>query len=162
MRLSTKPTQFKFIPIEIKKTFFPLRTCHIISRTPNLEQVALVAPQLSQLQKERNMPARVLRKPKNDGTHTGLAFGLDKGHAATLRARKSQPSGQRKMGRRGELVKSVIRSVVGLAPYEKRIVELLKGGGVNGAKRAQRFAKKRLGSLRRTKKKIAELSLSTE
>jgi large subunit ribosomal protein L36e len=59
-------------------------------------------------------------------------------------------------------VKSVIRSVTGLAPYEKRIVELLKGGGINGAKRAQRFAKKRLGSLRRCKKKIAELTNASD
>jgi large subunit ribosomal protein L36e len=47
---------------------------------------------------------------------------------------------------RTKLVRSVIRSVSGFAPYEKRIIELIKGGGVNSQKRALKFAKKRLGT----------------
>ena len=39
---------------------------------------------------------------------------------------------------------ALIREVVGLAPYEKRIMEVLKGGGNNSTKRAHRFGKKRV------------------
>jgi large subunit ribosomal protein L36e len=51
----------------------------------------------------------------------------------------------------------VIREVCGWAPYERRIQELLKGGGNNPVKRAVRFARNRLGSHQRAKRKIAEM-----
>ena len=43
------------------------------------------------------------------------------------------------------------------APYEKRIMEILKGGGNNPSKRAWRFAKKRLGTHVRAKRKVNEM-----
>jgi len=51
----------------------------------------------------------------------------------------------------------VVREVAGFAPYEKRIMEILKGGGNNPNKRAWRFAKKRLGTHVRAKKKVEEM-----
>ena len=42
------------------------------------------------------------------------------------------------------MVRGVIRSIAGLAPYEKRISEILKGGGNNPQKKAWSFAKNRV------------------
>ena len=39
-----------------------------------------------------------------------------------------------------------MREVCGFAPYEKRIIELLKAGSSADVKKAYRFAKQRLGS----------------
>merc|ERR1712007_412996 len=52
-------------------------------------------------------------------------------------------------------IKSVIREVAGFAPYERRIIELLK---VGKDKRALKFAKKRLGTHVRGKYKREELA----
>jgi large subunit ribosomal protein L36e len=49
----------------------------------------------------------------------------------------------------------LIREVVGFAPYEKRVLELIKNGK---DKKARKLAKRRLGTLRRSKKKIDELN----
>jgi large subunit ribosomal protein L36e len=45
------------------------------------------------------------------------------------------------------MIRGIIREVAGFAPYEKRMMEILKGGGNNPQKRAQRFAKKRVRNL---------------
>ena len=90
---------------------------------------------------------------------TGIAVGLNKGHVVTKRQVRAKPSHKKgKLGPRVEFIRKVIREVSGLAPYEKRVIELIKGGGSNGPKRATRFLKRRLGSLKRAKRKFAELS----
>ena len=48
--------------------------------------------------------------------------------------------------KRVKFVREIIQEVMGYAPYEKRIMEVLKLGK---EKRAQRFAKKRLGTHQR-------------
>eukprot|EP00483_Globobulimina_turgida_P000460 UN00460 len=53
-----------------------------------------------------------------------------------------------------KFVVSVIRETVGWAPYEKRIMELLRSGN---PKKALKFAKKRLGTHARAKNKRAYL-----
>lgn len=79
------------------------------------------------------------------GTVPGIAGGLAKGHVVNKRVQRERPSNRKgKLGSRSKLVRSVIRSVSGFAPYEKRVIELIKGGGVNSQKRAMRFAKKRV------------------
>jgi large subunit ribosomal protein L36e len=49
----------------------------------------------------------------------------------------------------------LIREVVGFAPYERRVMELLKN---SKDKRARKLAKRRLGTLLRAKRKVEELN----
>ncbi|RUP43022.1 ribosomal protein L36e-domain-containing protein [Jimgerdemannia flammicorona] len=58
-------------------------------------------------------------------------------------------------GRRVKFVRDLIREVTGFAPYEKRIMELVKN---SKDKRARKLAKKKLGTFLRAKKKVEELS----
>lgn len=59
------------------------------------------------------------------------------------------------MNKRVKFIRELVREVVGFAPYERRIMELLKN---SKDKRARKLAKKRLGTMRRAKKKVDELS----
>ncbi|EPZ34903.1 60S ribosomal protein L36 [Rozella allomycis CSF55] len=88
--------------------------------------------------------------------NSGIAVGLNKGRDVTKRALPQKPS-QRKgfCGKRTQFVRGLIREVAGFAPYEKRIMELLKNGR---DKRARKLTKRRLGTLRRAKRKIEELN----
>lgn len=54
-------------------------------------------------------------------------------------------------------MREVVRATVGYAPYERRMMEILKGGGSNPQKKAWRFARNRLGTMIRAKKKLAEM-----
>ncbi|KAF8069428.1 RL36 [Scenedesmus sp. PABB004] len=87
---------------------------------------------------------------------TGIAVGAGKGHVVTKRDLAPRPS--RRKGFQSKSVKEVrdlIREVAGLAPYEKRIIELLK---VGKDKRALKVAKKKLGTHLRGKKKREEMA----
>ncbi|KAI7866333.1 ribosomal protein L36A, partial [Spinellus fusiger] len=57
--------------------------------------------------------------------------------------------------KRTTFVRSIVREVVGFAPYERRVMELIKN---SKDKRAKKLTKKRLGTFLRAKKKIEELS----
>jgi len=90
---------------------------------------------------------------------SGIAVGLNKGHIVTKRPKKERPSHMKgRLGEKGKIIRGIIREVVGWAPYERRIMEILKGGGNNPAKRAWRFAKNRLGTHVRAKQKVTELT----
>eukprot|EP01083_Nonionella_stella_P070512 188698_1 len=92
---------------------------------------------------------------------TGIAAGRKgkRGHKAKLRSATSRPAYRKgTRSKTTDLTRDVIRSVCGFAPYERRVMDLLVGGGVNAEKRARKFAKKRLGTLRRAQKKVAELT----
>nr|BAJ97898.1 predicted protein [Hordeum vulgare subsp. vulgare] len=82
-----------------------------------------------------------------------LAVGLKRGHFVT---KKQRPASKRatKISKRVELVRDVIREVSGFAPYERRVMELLRN---DLEKRALKLAKKKLGGHQRAKKKWAEL-----
>ena len=56
-----------------------------------------------------------------------------------------------------KLIRGVIREVSGYAPYEKRLMEILRGGGNNPTKKAWKFAKNRLGTHVRAKRKVVEM-----
>ena len=90
---------------------------------------------------------------------TGMAAGLNKGFIVTRRELKQKPSQRR--GRKSErfaLVREVVREVVGFAPYERRMIELIKIGSASTFKRSLKLAKRRLGTHRRGKKKRDEMS----
>ncbi|KAJ9533165.1 component of cytosolic 80S ribosome and 60S large subunit [Haematococcus lacustris] len=88
---------------------------------------------------------------------TGIAVGLNKGHVTTKRDVSAQRPSRRKgtLGKRVKFVRDIVREVAGLAPYEKRIVELLKLGK---DKRALKVAKRKLGTHLRGKRKREELA----
>merc|ERR1712205_120673 len=83
---------------------------------------------------------------------SGLAAGLNKGFITQKRTLAKRPVSRKgKLGRRVKFVREVVREVAGYAPYEKRIMELLK---VGKDKRALKVAKNRLGAHQRAKKKV--------
>ncbi|QPG73915.1 60S ribosomal protein L36A [Brettanomyces nanus] len=86
----------------------------------------------------------------------GIAVGLNKGHKVVSKEVAPKPS-QRKgrATKRALFVRSLIKEVAGLSPYEKRIIDLIRN---SGEKRARKFAKKRLGSQKRAKGKVDEMS----
>ncbi|KAJ3055568.1 60S ribosomal protein L36 [Rhizophlyctis rosea] len=87
---------------------------------------------------------------------TGIAVGINKGHVTTVRPTPVKPSHRKgALAKRTKFVRDLVREVVGFAPYEKRVMELLKN---SKDKRARRLAKKRLGTFGRAKKKVEELS----
>ena len=91
----------------------------------------------------------------------GIAVGLNKGFLVTrvsgkrVRSRPSLRKG--KLGKRVSLIRNIVREVAGFAPYEKRILELLKAGGAKDTKKALKIAKRRLGTHLRGKNKRLEL-----
>lgn len=51
------------------------------------------------------------------------------------------------------MIREVVREVCGFAPYERRVMELLKVGTASTNKRALKLSKRRLGTHKRGKKK---------
>ena len=87
---------------------------------------------------------------------------MQKGHKVTkivpgqtkgARVRPSRNKGR--LTKHNKFIRSLVREIVGYAPYEKRGMELLK---VSKDKRALKFLKKRLGTHLRAKRKREELS----
>ena len=73
---------------------------------------------------------------------TGISKGLNKGHITTKRVLAPKHASKKGVEtKRSKFVKNLIREVVGFAPYEKRILELLKN---SKDKRAKRLAKKKV------------------
>ncbi|KAI9800562.1 MAG: 60S ribosomal protein L36 [Piccolia ochrophora] len=58
------------------------------------------------------------------------------------------------LSRRTAFVREIVKEVAGLAPYERRVIELLRN---SKDKRARKLAKKRLGTFGRAKRKVDEL-----
>jgi len=85
----------------------------------------------------------------------GIAVGLSKGHQVAKRTLAPRPAQRKgKLGARVRNIRDLIRDVVGSAPYEKRLMELLK---VGRDKRALKLAKRKLGTHGRGKKKREEM-----
>jgi len=81
-----------------------------------------------------------------------IAVGLHRGFPVTKRTRKHA---ERKPRTFHHLCHDVIREVCGYAPYERRVLELLRNGL---DKRALRVCKRKLGSMARAKHKREELN----
>ncbi|ODQ66163.1 ribosomal protein L36e [Nadsonia fulvescens var. elongata DSM 6958] len=89
-------------------------------------------------------------------TKSGIAIGINKGHKVTPRtpaARISRRKGAQ--SKRSTFVRDLVREVAGLAPYERRVVELLRN---SSDKRARKLAKKKLGTFGRAKAKIEDMT----
>lgn len=99
------------------------------------------------------------RKPKAPKPErTGIAIGVNKGFIVTRREPAARPIQRKgKLSARTALIREVIREVAGFAPYERRMIELLKIGSAATFKRALKLAKKRLGTHKRGKKKRDEM-----
>ncbi|KAL6868975.1 ribosomal protein L36 [Amphichorda felina] len=86
---------------------------------------------------------------------TGLTIGQNRGHKTTPRVTKPRVSRSKgHLSKRTAFVREVVKEVAGLAPYERRVIELLRN---SRDKRARKLAKKRLGTFGRAKKKVDEL-----
>ncbi|KAJ5568339.1 60S ribosomal protein L36 [Penicillium hetheringtonii] len=87
---------------------------------------------------------------------TGIIVGTNSGHKTTpLNTPKNKISRTKgQSSRRTAFVREVAREVVGLAPYERRIIELLRN---TQDKRARKLAKKRLGTFVRGKRKVEDM-----
>lgn len=85
----------------------------------------------------------------------GQAIGLEKGHVVTKRELKPRPAARKgRLGKRVKMIRELVQEVAGQAPYEKRMMELLK---VGKDKRALKLAKKKLGTHLRAKKKREDM-----
>ncbi|OUS41787.1 ribosomal protein L36e [Ostreococcus tauri] len=85
----------------------------------------------------------------------GISVGLAKGHEVTTRILAPRHGSRKgRCGKRVGMIRDLIREVAGSAPYEKRLVELLKNGR---DKRALKLAKRKLGTHLRGKKKREEM-----
>lgn len=90
-------------------------------------------------------------------TSLGIAVGLNKGHKTTTKE-VSKPKISYSKGtisKRTSFVRSIVSEVAGLAPYERRLIELIRNAG---EKRAKKLAKKRLGTHKRALKKVEEMN----
>lgn len=58
-----------------------------------------------------------------------------------------------RISKRTKLVRDLVQEVVGLSPYEKRLLDMLKTGGASSEKKMYKFAKRRLGTHTRAIKK---------
>eukprot|EP00740_Mantoniella_antarctica_P002062 CAMPEP_0181352540 /NCGR_PEP_ID=MMETSP1106-20121128/2363_1 /TAXON_ID=81844 /ORGANISM="Mantoniella antarctica, Strain SL-175" /LENGTH=166 /DNA_ID=CAMNT_0023465105 /DNA_START=45 /DNA_END=542 /DNA_ORIENTATION=- len=73
---------------------------------------------------------------------SGIAVGLNKGRVVATRKLAARPAQRKgKLGKRVKNIRELIRDVVGSAPYEKRLMELLK---VGRDKRALKLAKRKV------------------
>merc|ERR1712087_129019 len=93
----------------------------------------------------------------------GISAGREKGHITTVRKEKQRPSHRK--GHKSvkvTLVRDTVRETVGFAPYEKRIMELIKMGSASSLKRSLKYAKKRLGTHKRGKSKRVEMEAAIQ
>lgn len=90
---------------------------------------------------------------------SGLAFGKDKGYKNTpLFDMKRIFTGKKtnyKISEAAIFTKNIVEEICGLAPYEKKAIEMIKKGN---DKRAKKFVKTRLGGMKASKKKLAFLT----
>ncbi|ODV94173.1 hypothetical protein PACTADRAFT_86392 [Pachysolen tannophilus NRRL Y-2460] len=86
----------------------------------------------------------------------GIAVGSNKGFKTTPKEVAPKISYRKgALSKRTAFVRSIVKEVSGLAPYERRVIELIRNAG---EKRAKKLAKKRLGTHLRARKKVEEMN----
>ena len=95
-------------------------------------------------------------------TKTGIFVGLNHGFIVTkpkVNTRKQKPSYNKgHLGKRVALVREVIREVAGLAPYERKMMEMIRTGVASKEKKAVKLARARLGTHQRAQRKRDEIN----
>ena len=93
---------------------------------------------------------------------TGIFVGLNKGFIVTkpkVNTRKLKKSYNKgRLGKRVAIVREVMREVCGLAPYERKMIELIRTGVASKEKKAVKLARRRLGTNKRAQSKRTELN----
>merc|ERR1719330_1881065 len=90
---------------------------------------------------------------------SGIAAGRDRGHITTVIPLKKRPHHNKgKKSAKVALVREIVRETVGFAPYERRVMELIKMASASSLKRALKYSKKKLGTHRRGKAKRDEMT----
>jgi large subunit ribosomal protein L36e len=86
-------------------------------------------------------------------TKTGLFVGLNRGFIVSkpkVNTRKEKISYRKgTLNKRVAFVREVVREIVGLNPYEKKMIELIRTGNSSKEKKAIKMARQRLGTHRR-------------
>jgi large subunit ribosomal protein L36e len=100
---------------------------------------------------------------------SGIAVGLNRGFPVTKRVVGARPSNNKavssrailpsrkssnsqvlhvyllqRLSKRTKLVRELVSEVVGMSPYERRLLDMLKTGGASAEKRMYKFAKRRV------------------
>jgi len=76
---------------------------------------------------------------------TGISVGLKKGYPVTKKEQPKRPSQKKAViSKRTRMVRDLVQEVVGLSPYEKRLLDMLKTGGASSEKRMYKYAKRRV------------------
>ena len=92
---------------------------------------------------------------------SGLFVGLNKGQIHPLPAKqawKKRPVTLKgKLSKRSKAVREVIREIAGFAPYEKRMMEMIRTGIAAKEKKAVKHARAKIGTHRRALMKKQDL-----
>jgi large subunit ribosomal protein L36e len=89
---------------------------------------------------------------------SGITKGSNKGHVTEqINRPKREAASKAKLSKRTSLAREIVREVVGLSPYERRILDMIKTGGSSADKRIYKYAKKRLGSHKRAVQKREDI-----
>merc|ERR1711970_1300224 len=93
------------------------------------------------------------KMPKED--KTGIFVGLNRGHIVTKPKVEAEAFKANKSGRKGRLhprvkaVREVVQEVCGLAPFQKKMIEMIRTGVAIKEKKAVRHARQRVGQHKR-------------
>lgn len=87
---------------------------------------------------------------------SGLAVGHNKGHKVTPREVKPRLSTRKAVvSKKTAFVRALVTEVTGLAPYERRLIELIRN---SQEKRAKKLSKKKLGTHVRAMRKFENMT----
>ena len=86
----------------------------------------------------------------------GLAMGINKGHVLT-KIEVSSYTKEKRPRKRISVIRKIVHEITGHAPFERKVMEILKQSKANSQKMAYKLLKKALGTHRRALRKREEL-----